>query len=112
MFEYLLVQEAAADEGSNLVLYFTPFDPNAAQLSLPENATRRVLISGLQGMEFSYFGNKQDRETRAWHKDWETASIRYPDLIRLSLRYTIEDDGVRERYIRIRQNYPMVVQRQ
>lgn len=112
LFEYLLVQEAAEEGGISLVLYFAPFDPNATQLTLPGMAARRVLIDGLQGLAFSYFGGKQARDEMTWHNDWGAVSMNYPDLIRLSLRYSTDDDSVRVRYIRIRQDYPMVVQRQ
>jgi prepilin-type N-terminal cleavage/methylation domain-containing protein len=112
LFEYLLVQEVTDDLGLSLVLYFAPFDPNATHLTLPDNASRRVLLSDLQGVEFSYFGSKHNRETRVWRNDWGAASIRYPELIRLSLRYSTEKKRVRERYIRIHQDHPIVVQRQ
>ncbi|MEW8460382.1 MAG: prepilin-type N-terminal cleavage/methylation domain-containing protein [Candidatus Thiodiazotropha endolucinida] len=112
LFEYLLVQENAYEQGISLVLYFTPLDPNASQLTLPGNGSRRVLMSGLEEVEFSYFGSKQERETAGWFDSWEAGSTRYPDLIRLSLRYPGDEDGTQEHYFRIHQKYPMIVQRQ
>ncbi|MFI0377395.1 MAG: type II secretion system protein J [Candidatus Thiodiazotropha sp.] len=111
LFEYLLVQENAYQQGISLVLYFTPFDPNASQLTLPGNGSRRVLMTGLEALEFSYFGSKQERETAGWFDSWEAGSARYPELIRLSLRYPDDEDGPQEHYYRVRQNYPMIVQR-
>ncbi|MEW8049735.1 MAG: prepilin-type N-terminal cleavage/methylation domain-containing protein [Candidatus Thiodiazotropha sp.] len=112
LFEYLLVAENTHDQGISLVLYFTPLDPNVSELTLPDGGTRRVLIRGLEAVDFSYFGSKQDRETAGWHKSWEAESARYPDLVRLSLRYAGDEDGIQERYFCIRQNYPTIVQRQ
>jgi general secretion pathway protein J len=112
LFEYLLVQENSHDQGVSLVLYFSPHDPNAAELTLPENGTRRVLVTGLEAVEFSFFGSKQDRETTAWHDSWEAESSRYPELIRMTLRYAGDEESIHARYYRILQDYPMVVQGQ
>ncbi len=110
LFEYLLVAESSPDQGSSLVLYYAPMDPKATQLNLPAEGQRRVLVSGLLDAQFSYFGNKQLRVQGAWHASWEPGSVRYPDLIRLSLNYPGEKAGNQESYFRIQQNHPVTVQ--
>ncbi|MES9971167.1 MAG: prepilin-type N-terminal cleavage/methylation domain-containing protein [Candidatus Thiodiazotropha sp.] len=111
LFEYLLVQEPAAEEGYSLVLYFTPLIPTAEQLSLPENGKRRVLLRGLEEMQFAYYGKKREREAIGWHSSWEADSARYPELIRLRLAAQGDEGISQERYFRIQQNRPAVVQR-
>ncbi|MEW8505135.1 MAG: prepilin-type N-terminal cleavage/methylation domain-containing protein [Candidatus Thiodiazotropha sp.] len=110
LFEYLLVEETSAQEGLSLVLYFTPLDPNATQLSLPENGGRRVLMQGLDALAFSYFGSKQDKEEVAWHDSWEANSARYPDLVRLTVHAGDDEGGTAESFFRIYRDYPVVVQ--
>ena len=63
LFEYLLVQERAPEEGYSLVLYYTPLNPTATQMSLPENGTRRVLLTGLEEIEFAYWGRSVGPQT-------------------------------------------------
>ncbi|MBT2990564.1 MAG: hypothetical protein B6D72_03660 [gamma proteobacterium symbiont of Ctena orbiculata] len=109
LFEYLLVEERTPQQGSSLVLYFAPMDPKTSALTLPENGARRVLMSGLQAVEFSYFGNKRDQERADWHNSWEVNSAHYPALIGLRILPDDDEGGIRESFFRIHQDYPVVV---
>jgi general secretion pathway protein J len=111
LFEYLLVQEYLPEQGYSLVLYFSPLDPTATEMSLPESGDRRVLLSGLEALEFTYYGRKQKLEQPAWYSSWEAESQRYPDLVRLTLHYPGAEEETRENFFRIQQNYPTTVQR-
>ncbi|WP_316369356.1 prepilin-type N-terminal cleavage/methylation domain-containing protein [Candidatus Thiodiazotropha sp. CDECU1] len=111
LFEYLLVQERAPEQGYSLVLYFSPLNPTATGLSLPENGARRVLLTGLEEIQFAYYGSKQERSNIGWHNSWEAVSVRYPELIRLTLRYPGDEGKTQESYFHIQQNNPAIVQR-
>ncbi|MES9991424.1 MAG: prepilin-type N-terminal cleavage/methylation domain-containing protein [Candidatus Thiodiazotropha sp.] len=112
LFEYLLIEESSPQQGLSLVLYYAPMDPNASQLYLPENGSRRVLITGLEAVEFAYFGSKQERESVAWHNSWESNSAHYPDLIRLTLRSHGDEGATKESFFKIHRDYPVVVRRE
>ncbi|PUB76887.1 MAG: hypothetical protein DBO99_12365 [gamma proteobacterium symbiont of Ctena orbiculata] len=111
LFEYLLVEERTPQQGSSLVLYFAPMDPKASALTLPEKGSRRVLISDLEAVEFSYFGSKRDQKRADWHDNWETTSAHYPGLIGLKIRSGGDEGGIQESFFRIRQDYPVAVRR-
>jgi prepilin-type N-terminal cleavage/methylation domain-containing protein len=110
LFEYLLVEESTADQGSSLVLYYAPVDPNTSELTLPGDGARRVMMSGLSTVRFSYFGSKTVRESNEWHDSWESNAVRYPDLIRLTVGSSGDGDRTEQSYFRIHQDYPVIVQ--
>ncbi|MES9854399.1 MAG: prepilin-type N-terminal cleavage/methylation domain-containing protein [Candidatus Thiodiazotropha sp. L084R] len=101
LFEYRLAQERDSELGLSLVLYYAPYYPNIEQFSLPEEGRRRVLISGLQYMEFSFYGKPQNRPQPEWTDQWEQTYRYFPELIKIS--HTEEGlDLPQERYVRIR----------
>jgi hypothetical protein len=101
LFEYRLTQERDTEHGVSLILYYTPYYPNIQQFSLPEKARRRTLISGLQRIEFSFFGKPQNRPEPEWTEQWLDTYQHFPEMIKIS--HTVEgQDRPQARYIRIR----------
>ncbi|MCU7932604.1 MAG: prepilin-type N-terminal cleavage/methylation domain-containing protein [Candidatus Thiodiazotropha sp. (ex Codakia rugifera)] len=103
LFEYLLRQESDPEqEGMSLVLYYAPLHPDREEFSLPERGSRRVMITGLDEVQFSFFGNKRDRVKPEWTDSWESVSHLYPKLIRMTQRHGGEQAMIQDRFMRIR----------
>ncbi|MET0009901.1 MAG: prepilin-type N-terminal cleavage/methylation domain-containing protein [Candidatus Thiodiazotropha sp. 6PLUC9] len=101
LFEYRLVQERDSELGLSLVLYYAPYYPNIQQFSLPEEGRRRILISGLQNIEFSFYGKPQNRPQPEWTEQWQQSYRYFPELIKIS--HTEEGvDYPQEHFVRIR----------
>ncbi|MCU7919545.1 MAG: prepilin-type N-terminal cleavage/methylation domain-containing protein [Candidatus Thiodiazotropha sp. (ex Epidulcina cf. delphinae)] len=112
LFEYLLTEERDAEHGMSLVLYYAPAHPDDETLSLPRRGHRRVMMSGLDGAGFSFYGRKRERAEREWTDSWEAESDRYPDLIRLTRFYGGDRTQARDHFIRIRRQSPLMTTRQ
>lgn len=81
-----------------LVLKHTSVDLADAQSSAPE-ASRAVLIQGLEGGELAYFGKENDQTEPGWKTSWAEGE-RLPSLLRLRIK--VVGVGDREFYFPLR----------
>ncbi|MCU7890936.1 MAG: prepilin-type N-terminal cleavage/methylation domain-containing protein [Candidatus Thiodiazotropha sp. (ex Ustalcina ferruginea)] len=109
LFEYLLTQESDPEQGMSLVLYYAPLHADSETLSLPESGSRRVMITGLDEVQFSFYGRKRDRTKPEWTDSWESESQLYPKLIRMTQRHRGEPALIQDRFIRIRHQSTLMV---
>ena len=85
-FAFFLEQH---DGRANLVMTSKP------ELARPEDASlrRKTLLSGVDSLEFSYFGTKRADRVAQWHDDW-TAQRALPQLLRVGVRFPANDARV------------------
>jgi general secretion pathway protein J len=101
LFEYRLVQERDSEQGLSLVLYYAPYYPNTKNFSLPDQGHRRILISGLASVEFSFYGKLQIRSEAEWTDQWAETNAFFPELIKIS--HTLEGaNSPQQSIVRIR----------
>lgn len=75
-----------ADDGrGRVVLTWTPVRADAAGAAPPPR--RSVLLDGVSGVAFSYFGATQPGEEPQWHERWESLDA-MPLLMRLTFDFT------------------------
>jgi prepilin-type N-terminal cleavage/methylation domain-containing protein len=84
LFEYRLTQENDPQSGQSLVLYYAPYYTHIKQFSLPEQGHRRILMSGLESVNFSFYGKQQNRFEVLWSDQWAQTDRYYPELIKIS----------------------------
>ncbi|MCU7882812.1 MAG: hypothetical protein KZQ82_01310, partial [Candidatus Thiodiazotropha sp. (ex Lucinoma annulata)] len=75
----------------------------------PESGSRRVMITGLDEVQFSFYGRKRDRTKPTWTDSWESESHLYPKLIRMTQRHSGEQALIQDRFIRIRHQSTLMV---
>lgn len=101
LFEYRIVQERDSEQGLSLVLYYAPYYPNTKNFSLPEQGHRRILISGLASVDFSFYGKLQMRSEPEWTDQWPQTNALFPELIKISHRLQGENSP-QQSVVRIR----------
>ena len=88
--------EGAADDVPALILRWRPHRPgfgdddDEAAGADGEWAEEHVLIEGIEGMEFAYFGAEKPGDDPRWFDDWQERRT-LPTLVRLRLSFA-EDD--------------------
>ncbi|MCG7900500.1 MAG: prepilin-type N-terminal cleavage/methylation domain-containing protein [Candidatus Thiodiazotropha weberae] len=103
LFEYRLSLEDDFEQGRMLLLHYTPHNPKQSQFVLPQEGRRRILLSGLEHVEFSFFGFLPNRNEAEWTDRWEPLNNNYPELVKISfteMGMTIPH----EKIVRIRRN--------
>jgi general secretion pathway protein J len=80
----------AEDRTSTLVMRRAPPDDEAKDFGPLDAAEATLLIPGLKGAEFSYFGSDSDVNTPRWTDSWTTPG-RMPLLVRVRL---VGADGI------------------
>jgi len=88
----------AGQEETSLVLKHTSLDL-ADMSGTPPEASRAVLIRGLEGGELAYFGKENDQSEPSWKTSW-TQGERLPMLLRLRIK--MSGAGDREYYFPLR----------
>ncbi|MEJ2618957.1 MAG: prepilin-type N-terminal cleavage/methylation domain-containing protein [Candidatus Thiodiazotropha sp.] len=104
LFEYRLALQDDLEQGTHLLLYYLPYQPNNHQFLLPEEGRKRILLSGLENIEFSFFGRLPNRTEPEWTDLWQQLNGNYPELVKI----TLTEEGMsmpNERIVRIRRNH-------
>lgn len=65
-----------------LVLEHAPLDPTAAALRTLE-PSRVVLLEGVEGLRFDYYGSSHPRQAERWTARWPPDASQLPRLVRL-----------------------------
>jgi prepilin-type N-terminal cleavage/methylation domain-containing protein len=99
LFEYLLREEIDNEGRAMLVLYYVPYLPDAKAFRLPEDGSRRVLLSDLEGIGFSYYGLEREGGQSQWLNQWENDLNRLPEFIALNLNNGNDSLSVDKRVI-------------
>jgi general secretion pathway protein J len=77
------------EAGKSLVMAWSPAQPAGAEAlrtaGAMQMAGRRVLLDGVSGAGFSYWGDPTNEGRFGWHSSW--ASPRPPDLVRIDLDF-------------------------
>ena len=82
---YLIAFELAdGDGGRDLVMRWQMPDPREPGFAPLEDATPKVLVKAVKGVEFAYFGSESDADEPTWHDQWVHQKA-LPELIRLQL---------------------------
>ncbi|MEW8624237.1 MAG: prepilin-type N-terminal cleavage/methylation domain-containing protein [Candidatus Thiodiazotropha sp.] len=103
LFEYRLALEDDFEQGASLVLDYIPYNPKKSQFVLPQEGRRRLLLSGLEHVEFSYFGLLPNRNEPEWSDLWEQLNNNYPELVKISF-IEVGTSRPREKIVRIRRS--------
>lgn len=85
--------EGAADEAGEaaLILRWRPHRPGFGEESDDQDwAEEHMLIPGIEGLEFSYFGPEKPGDDPRWFDDWRERRT-LPVLVRLRLRFAEGD---------------------
>ncbi len=82
MYHYRL-QFLTTARGTQLVLDYQPYRPDST-LDWREGHASAVLVQGLSGGRFSYFGQAEAQEPEAWVDHWQVAES-MPLLVRVQL---------------------------
>jgi prepilin-type N-terminal cleavage/methylation domain-containing protein len=104
LFEYRLTLQEDFQQGTRLLLHYIPYQPNNRQFLLPQEGSKRILLSGLEKIEFSFFGLLPNRTEPEWTGEWQPLNGNYPELVKI----TLVEEGMRmpnERIVRIRRNH-------
>ena len=78
------------DDSKDLVMSYSPVTPdidpdNLDRIDDDEDSVKRItVLQGLDLLEFSYFGSKDDRTDPAWSDEWRVKQ-RLPELVRLHM---------------------------
>lgn len=81
----LTLQAQRSGAGTALVLDYTPIYPGSGTQKAVQDSKQRVLLEGLAGVRFSYFGRRHQDAPIKWHDTWH-GIVFPPRLIRISLR--------------------------
>ncbi|MCG7937646.1 MAG: prepilin-type N-terminal cleavage/methylation domain-containing protein [Candidatus Thiodiazotropha lotti] len=103
LFEYRLSLEDDFEQGRILLLHYTPHNPKNSQFVLPQEGRKRILLSGLEHVEFSFFGHLLNRNQPEWTDRWEPLNNNYPELVKISFT-EMGMTTPHEKIVRIRRN--------
>jgi prepilin-type N-terminal cleavage/methylation domain-containing protein len=105
LFEYRLAQQHDSQQGLNLVLDYAPYYPQNRQFSLSDRGRgrRRILFTGLERIEFSFFGQLQPGSESEWVSRWSQNNRDYPELIRIS-HVALGRSGSKVHVVRVRRD--------
>lgn len=86
----IIVESPAAPSGSHdLVLRLSVYRPT--RNADTANTQDRVLVSGIDGVLFRYYGRERDNEAAEWHRAWLSKSG-LPDLIEMTVALPENDE--------------------
>lgn len=88
LLELLLKRSETSDRSQDLVLRWRPIDAN--RTAGTEDVSERVLIEDVAGLEFGYFGRRENAVDAVWASDWQVGEV-LPVLIRLNLQFPKND---------------------
>lgn len=72
-------------KGANLVLAWRLYNPDGSDFeSGGKGAQQAVLLEGIEGATFSYFGGDTPEGPRDWHASW-SGRTRLPELVKLEI---------------------------
>ena len=92
--DYLIRVETDGFGGSkSLVFDWELFRPDQSGLEFTDTAEREVLLQGIEGIQFAYFGASGRSEVAEWHERWED-EIELPQLVRLRVDFPQEGTRV------------------
>ncbi|MCG7910008.1 MAG: hypothetical protein JAY82_09565, partial [Candidatus Thiodiazotropha taylori] len=103
LFEYRLSLQDDFEQGRILLLHYTPHNPKNSQFVLPQEGRKRILLSGLEQVEFSFFGLLLNRTEPEWSDRWEPLNNNYPELVKISFT-EMGMTTPHEKIVRIRRN--------
>jgi prepilin-type N-terminal cleavage/methylation domain-containing protein len=103
LFEYRLVLEDDFEQGVSLVLYYLPYHPENSQFVLPQRGHKRILLSGVDRAEFSFFGLLPNQTEAEWSDFWGALNANYPELVKISFTHA-GMSAVNQRIVRIRRS--------
>lgn len=101
LFEYLLREEPDNENRLALVLYYTPYRPDATEFVLPNEGSKRTLIADTGGISFSYYGSKKRIGQPEWSDSWESELESYPQFVKLTQSRDRAGAGEETRFIRL-----------
>lgn len=77
-------------EASALRIRWWPYQPDGEEEADDDLAGESVLLRGIDGLRFEYFGSEDPAEDPQWQDRWESPRLR-PQLVRLSLDWARTD---------------------
>ncbi|MEQ9606046.1 MAG: prepilin-type N-terminal cleavage/methylation domain-containing protein [Kiloniellaceae bacterium] len=85
-YHVISLETRPAGNARNLVLRWEPFDRERPGLTLSEKAHEEILLTGLAGLSFKYFGHDRRGTASGWLAAWEDPA-QLPELIDITVRF-------------------------
>ena len=71
------------DDGQQLVLSYTPYDPGQKEFNYRSVSRHHVLINSLSEVRFAYYGATHPDDNPGWHAEWFAEDDAFPRMVRI-----------------------------
>jgi general secretion pathway protein J len=83
-FEYFFVIDKGMED-SKLMLYYEPHDPDVDEFLVNWESPNRVILDGLKGGSFAFFGKTSTNNQEEWSENWGEDSRTLPSAVQIIL---------------------------